>query len=69
MIRAPFTIQLLGQLWHLAEVAPDTFTTIEPNIGPGWYASPTDEDSNSVDPLHGWSSEGSRDGRLSAPAP
>ena len=27
----------------MAEVAPHPFTTIEPNIGPGWYLSPQDE--------------------------
>lgn len=39
-------------------MAPHPFTTIEPNIGPGWYASFQDEiiDSDHIDiqPLHGW---------------
>ena len=26
----------------MAEVAPHPFTTIEPNIGPGWFAGPQD---------------------------
>jgi ribosome-binding ATPase len=43
---------------HIAEVAPHPFTTIEPNIGPGWYASFHDEivDANQIqiEPLHGW---------------
>jgi ribosome-binding ATPase len=39
---------------HIAEVAPHPFTTIEPNIGPGWYASFQDESRDVVNPLHGW---------------
>jgi ribosome-binding ATPase YchF (GTP1/OBG family) len=39
---------------HLAEVAPHPFTTIEPNIGPGWYASSQEENIENVEPLHGW---------------
>lgn len=43
---------------HIAEVAPHPFTTIEPNIGPGWYASFHDEiedpNQNDIEPLHGW---------------
>ena len=27
---------------NMAEVAPHPFTTIEPNIGPGWFAGPRD---------------------------
>jgi ribosome-binding ATPase YchF (GTP1/OBG family) len=29
---------------RMAAVAPHPFTTIEPNIGPGWFAGPSDED-------------------------
>jgi ribosome-binding ATPase len=43
---------------HIAEVAPHPFTTIEPNIGPGWYASFHDEivdpEQIDIEPLHGW---------------
>jgi ribosome-binding ATPase len=39
---------------HIAEVAPHPFTTIEPNIGPGWYASFQDESHDVNNPLHGW---------------
>ena len=28
----------------LAPVAPHPFTTIEPNVGPGWYAAPSGEE-------------------------
>ncbi len=29
---------------RLADVAPHPFTTIEPNVGPGWFAGPDDDD-------------------------
>jgi ribosome-binding ATPase YchF (GTP1/OBG family) len=28
----------------MAEVAPHPFTTIEPNVGPGWFAGPADSE-------------------------
>jgi len=48
----------------LAAVAPHPFTTIEPNIGPGWYAGPldifSDTEPDTVDraALHGRDSKG-----------
>jgi ribosome-binding ATPase YchF (GTP1/OBG family) len=47
----------------LAEVAPHPFTTIEPNIGPGFYAGPCDNnESNSFDrgSSHGRDEKGRR---------
>ena len=40
---------LRGDGWrHMAEVAPHPFTTIEPNVGPGWFAGPADNESGRI---------------------
>jgi hypothetical protein len=46
----------------MAEVAPHPFTTIEPNIGPGWYCGPTDNDAQGRATAHGrdWLGTGRR---------
>ena len=46
---------------RLAAVAPHPFTTIEPNIGPGWFAGPLDNDQASErGALHGRDKHGRR---------
>lgn len=46
---------------RMAEMAPHPFTTIEPNVGPGWYAAPPEESRGfSRDSLHGRDSLGRR---------
>ena len=37
----------------MAEVAPHPFTTIEPNVGPGWFAGPADNDGEWCGQGHG----------------
>jgi len=46
----------------MAEVAPHPFTTIEPNIGPGWYCGPADNDAQGRATAHGrdWLGTGRR---------
>ena len=46
---------------RLAAVAPHPFTTIEPNVGPGWFAGPSDTDHTSErGALHGRDKSGRR---------
>ena len=46
----------------MAEVAPHPFTTIEPNVGPGWYMGPADDDAGGRATAHGrdWLGTGRR---------
>eukprot|EP00602_Paraphysomonas_sp_CaronLab_P002150 CAMPEP_0185028482 /NCGR_PEP_ID=MMETSP1103-20130426/14225_1 /TAXON_ID=36769 /ORGANISM="Paraphysomonas bandaiensis, Strain Caron Lab Isolate" /LENGTH=899 /DNA_ID=CAMNT_0027562909 /DNA_START=19 /DNA_END=2715 /DNA_ORIENTATION=- len=60
---------------HMAEVAAHPFTTIEPNIGPGWYASHMEDGDDNIgdilpghrEPFHGRCTEGRMAGRRLLP--